>query len=364
MSSLSTDSDNDNGVYTLSAAPNAFLGKHNDVMDQIKSHSFSKKKPWPWSRRKNIFDPPTALDKFLDSPLQAIIQYVYAILLLLRGTPFKPPRNKPTIRVVCISDTHNNTTAIPNGDLLIHAGDLSNSGTVREIQAQLDWLDSLPHKEKIVIAGNHDSYFDPKSRKSKDKTAGRDLNFKSLRYLENKAITLEFKGGRKLNFYGAPDIPQCGGSSFAFQYQRDTPTWTNRIPRETDVLITHTPPRYHLDLNLGCSSLLQEIWRVRPRLHVFGHIHSGHGREAVFWDEGQLAYERLRGRSKAGIIRDVIPSSAWVDALKVVWYGVKGILWQRLMVGPAGGNGGLMINAALVYQSTTDLGNPVEVVEL
>jgi hypothetical protein len=70
------------------------------------------------------------------------------------------------------------------------------------------------------------------------------------------------------------------------------------------------------------------------------------------------------GRKKGGVILDIIPSMAWIDAIKVVWYGIKGVLWQRLMVGPGGGNGGMMINAALVYQSTTDVGNPVEVIEL
>jgi len=233
---------------------------------------------------------------------------------------------------------------------------------VKEIQAQLDWLASLPHKEKIVIAGNHDSYFDPKSRKEEDQ--GLKLNFKSLHYLQNKGITLKFKGGRKLNFYGSPDIPECGGTDFAFQYGRHLSPWGNRIPRETDVLITHTPPRYHLDLDIGCASLLEEIWQVKPRLHVFGHVHSGHGREAVFWDQGQLAYEKLMGRKTGGILRDILPSTAWLDTIKVVWHGIRGILWQRLMVGPAGGNGGLMVNAALVYQSTTDVGNPVEIVEL
>jgi hypothetical protein len=70
------------------------------------------------------------------------------------------------------------------------------------------------------------------------------------------------------------------------------------------------------------------------------------------------------GRKKRGVVLDIIPSMAWIDAIKVVWYGIKGVLWQRLMVGPGGGNGGMMINAALVYQSTTDVGNPVEVIEL
>lgn len=65
-----------------------------------------------------------------------------------------------------------------------------------------------------------------------------------------------------------------------------------------------------------------------------------------------------------GILGDIIPSMAWVDAVRVLFYGVRGILWDRLMVGPGGGNGGLMVNAALVWQSTTDVGNPVEIVEL
>lgn len=317
---------------------------------------------WPWSRRKSIFDPPTAFDKIFDSPLRALISVIYSIFLSLRGPSFKSPRNKPPIKVVCISDTHTNTVSVPNGDVLIHAGDLANAGTVEEIQRQLDWLDALPHKEKIVIPGNHDSYFDPKSRKEVDK--GKTLNFRSLHYLQNKAITLRFKGGRKLNFYGAGDIPQCGGSDFAFQYQRGADPWSGRIPLETDVLITHTPPRYHLDLSLGCAGLLNEVWKVRPRLHVFGHIHSGRGRKSVFWDDGQRAYERLMGRKNGGLIADVVPSMAWIDALRIIWYGVKGLLWQRLMVGPGGGNGGVMVNAAVVYQSTTDVGHDAQIVVL
>jgi hypothetical protein len=169
------------------------------------------KSPWPWSRRANIWDPPTMLDLILDSPLRALISFLYGFLLSLRGSPFKPPRNKPKVRVVCISDTH--TPHIPNGDVLIHAGDLTNAGTVDEIQKQLDWLASLPHREKIFIAGNHDSYFDPRSRKEGDQ--GKRLNLRGCHYLQNKGIGLKFKGGRKLSFWGSPDIPKCGGSDFA-----------------------------------------------------------------------------------------------------------------------------------------------------
>jgi hypothetical protein len=152
--------------------------------------------------------------------------------------------------------------------------------------------------------------------------------------------------------------------SIRFQYRRDLPPWQNRIPLETDVLITHAPPRYHMDLNVGCAGLLKEIWLVKPRLHVFGHVHSGHGQEPVFWDEGQAAFERLMDRKKGGVVADILPSMAWIDASKVIWFGIKGFFWQRLMVGPAGANGGLLVNAAVVWQSTTDVGNPVEIVEL
>nr|POE83375.1 putative rhamnogalacturonate lyase c [Quercus suber] len=64
------------------------------------------------------------------------------------------------ITVVCISDTHNMTPELPPGDLLIHAGDLTQGGTAAELQTQLDWLDAQPHRHKVVIAGNHDIVLD------------------------------------------------------------------------------------------------------------------------------------------------------------------------------------------------------------
>jgi hypothetical protein len=83
----------------------------------------------------------------------------------------------------------------------------------------------------------------------------------------------------------------------------------------------------------------------------------------VFWDEGQAAYERVVGR-KGGVVADLIPSAAWIDVAKVVWYGVNGVLWQWLMVGSKGANGGILVNAALAYQSTSNIGNAPEIVEL
>lgn len=119
------------------------------------------------------------------------------------------------MRIVCISDAHDLTVPLPPGDLLVHAGDLTGDGDAEDIQAQLDWLDAQPHRHQVAVAGNHDSWFDPAARKAADHDAGAGLDFKSVRYLERSAVALEFDGGRTLNVYGAPDLPQCGGSSFA-----------------------------------------------------------------------------------------------------------------------------------------------------
>lgn len=67
-----------------------------------------------------------------------------------------------------------------------------------------------------------------------------------------------------------------------------------KIPEDTDILIIHGPPRAHLDsLSLGCVYLLQELWRVQPRLHVFGHVHEGAGTEWLQFDALQDMYERV-----------------------------------------------------------------------
>lgn len=165
-------------------------------------------------RRSNQWDRLTLLDHLLLSPLTFLTIKLYHLFLFLRGKPFHPPRNKPAIRVVCISDTHEQTVDIPPGDILIHAGDLTESGTAADIQKQLDWLKSQPHGVKIVIAGNHDSYFDPLSRTEKDTAAGVKLNLDGLQYLESSLTVHEIKG-RQISIFGVPDIPECGPKSFA-----------------------------------------------------------------------------------------------------------------------------------------------------
>ncbi|EPE24184.1 Metallo-dependent phosphatase [Glarea lozoyensis ATCC 20868] len=321
-----------------------------------------RKTTFTLSRRNSQWDPPTLLDALLTSPLLTLLTYLHTLIQHFRSPPFTP--SHPPIRLTCISDTHTNTISVEPGDVLIHAGDLTNQGTVAEIQAQIDWLASLPHKAKIVIAGNHDSYLDVRSRRAED--AGKKLDWKGIRYLENESLTVEFKAqGRKLEFWGGPEIPACGGKDFAFQYPRtSSPSqWESRIPPTTDILITHTPPLHHLDLSLGCASLLARLWTIRPKVHIFGHVHSGHGREVLYWDEAQAAMERLKGRGKVGLWGDLTDVRAWVDAVRVLVYGVRGVVWERVMQGGRG-RGTLAVNAAVVYQSTTDVGRGAQVVDV
>jgi hypothetical protein len=92
-------------------------------------------------------------------PALFLIQWLYNHQALAE-TP-SLPSHAPPIRVVCLSDTHNETPHVPDGDILIHAGDLTQNGTFTELQAQLSWLAKLPHQYKIVIAGNYDLLLDP-----------------------------------------------------------------------------------------------------------------------------------------------------------------------------------------------------------
>ena len=120
-------------------------------------------------------------------------------------------RRSPSVRVICIADTHNATPWVPNGDVLIHAGDLTQFGTFDELQAQLNWLNSLPHQHKVVIAGNHDVLFDdafiekfphraPLAKEGKGK---QDLDWRDTKYLQDTSVMLT-GNGYKLKVFGSP----------------------------------------------------------------------------------------------------------------------------------------------------------------
>ncbi|KAH8197117.1 hypothetical protein TruAng_008722 [Truncatella angustata] len=326
-------------------------------------------------RRPSEWDSLTLVDHLLNSPLEALTLWIYWTVVWIRGNPIRPPRDKNPIRIVCLSDTHDGIVdPVPEGDLLIHAGDLTNSGTATAIQKQIDWLAGLGHRHKVLIGGNHDCQLD-KSWRYRDEKAIIDL--KDIKLLDSETkktgepITLRFDDGRKLTLWGSSILPRCGpDTDNAFMYDANSNPWDGLIPQGVDVLVTHTPPAYHLDLAIGCPSLLKEIWRVKPKLHVFGHIHCGRGTQPVYWDDCQRAYERLQQRQPWIIgqlpkqlnkllpraTMDFVPSYRWIDAAKVLVYGFKSLIWHFLWQGGRGsGSEGLMVNAGCQDQNNERL---------
>ncbi len=175
------------------------------------------------------------------------------------------------MRLVCISDTHSQheRLVLPEGDVLIHAGDATRRGTERELRAFNDWLGTLPHRHKIVIAGNHDFGFQERSG-----AAGWMTN---ARYLQDRGVVLD-----GVRFYGSPWQPWFHDWAFNLPRGAALDAVWERIPEGTDVLVTHSPPFGTLDAtvhgeHVGCEALAAHVTRLQPRVHVFGHIHEGYG---------------------------------------------------------------------------------------
>jgi len=175
--------------------------------------------------------------------------------------------------VVAISDTHGyhrELTQIPEGDLLIHAGDLTLSGRLAEVDDFDRWLGTLPHPHKVVIAGNHDWCFEQEPSEAR-------ARIRNAVYLEDEGVELA-----GLRIHGSPWQPWF--LDWAFNLHRGSriaARWA-MIPEKTDILVTHGPPHGIGDLtfsghHVGCEDLLDRIRQIRPRLHVFGHIHEAAG---------------------------------------------------------------------------------------
>lgn len=181
------------------------------------------------------------------------------------------------MKIVCASDTHglHREIDIPHGDILIHAGDLTAYGKENELHEVNAWLEAMPHKHKVVIAGNHDFCFE-KMRKVSEGI------LTAATYLHNSSTIIE-----GLKFYGSPFQPWFYNWAFNLPRRGDAlkANW-ELIPDDTDILITHGPPWGILDTNYrgdhcGCELLETRVKQVKPKLHVFGHIHQGHGQTVI-----------------------------------------------------------------------------------
>ncbi|KAI0641437.1 Metallo-dependent phosphatase [Trametes meyenii] len=276
----------------------------------------------------------------------------YVTLLDVQQLDKQDRRVDSPIRVVCISDTHNaheRVPPLPPGDILIYAGDLTNSGSETELREALQWLSGAPHKYKLFIAGNHDTVLAHPTKRDRILAAYPDLI-----YLEDSSTTLVVNG-RTITVYGSPYTPRHG--SGVFQYPRggksSGPLGRQRdIPPSTDILITHGPPRYHLDSRgYGCVELGARLWDLRPRLHVFGHIHAGRGVSRMTYKPIQRKYE------------DVCAGTAgWVAVMQIVLDAIYARLGQRTLFQPQKDT--VLVNAASLGGIKDDLVRGAIIVDL
>lgn len=185
------------------------------------------------------------------------------------------------MKLVLLSDTHtmHREVKVPEGDVLIHAGDLTYTGRISQFEDALAWLAALPHKHKVVIAGNHDfgalEFF--KGDRQKDGHLRRDLG---IHFLHDTGCSID-----GVKFWGSPYTPRFGLWAYMAERGDEIKEHWDLIPDDTNVLVTHGPLCGFLDTahpdgpNLGCEDLHEAVFDcVHPKVHVFGHIHGGYGK--------------------------------------------------------------------------------------
>lgn len=183
------------------------------------------------------------------------------------------------MKIVFISDTHGQHRKLknlPKADLIIHGGDVSKLGKAHEVEYFIYWFLRLDYAHKIFIAGNHDFYFEDYSRDFIQKKLTSNCH-----YLCDSGVEIE---GVKI--WGSPVTPTF--FNWAFNVDRGKPIqkYWNMIPSNTDILVTHGPVGGILDrttsnINAGCEDLLKTVTKVKPKFHLFGHIHEAYGKEKV-----------------------------------------------------------------------------------
>lgn len=208
------------------------------------------------------------------------------------------------MRFVCLSDTHklHEKVQVPDGDVLVFAGDMCGRGGIESVRRFRDWFLSHPHSTKIVVAGNHDFAFESNYDEAKQLFT----SYSGVYYLQDASIMVN-----RFLIYGSPWQPEF--FNWAFNLPRGEllrQKWEN-ISSETDILITHGPPFGIMDRNeygdsCGCKDLSHRISELKDlKLHIFGHIHEGYGIEKkgkVTYVNASVCNERYQPINKVQVI--------------------------------------------------------------
>lgn len=190
------------------------------------------------------------------------------------------------MQLVILSDSHglHEKIRVPDGDTLIHCGDLTDDIGRAALREFLVWFNALPHANKIFIAGNHDMAFEKWP----------DLTQAMVKEIAPNCIYLQDSGCEidGVKFWGSPYQPAFCNWAFNLPRGPELKRHWDMIPDDTDVLITHCPPFGILDVSgfdnekLGCRDLYEAVLRVEPQVHCFGHIHHSYGTTKLVHDDG------------------------------------------------------------------------------
>lgn len=215
------------------------------------------------------------------------------------------------MRICFISDTHRHhrQVSIPDADVLIHCGDMSNIGELDVMKDFSDWMHDLPISHKICIAGNHEVGL--------QNGVYRDhilfmLKEASVTYLQNSEVVID-----GVKFYGSPFTPVFNNWDFQKNRGKELKENWQNIPDDTNVLITHGPPYKTLDLvdnalsrdpHQGCEELRKRIKSLKNlKAHGFGHIHLGYSQQpfiknGVQFVNAAICTEQYRPTNKPVVI--------------------------------------------------------------
>ncbi len=188
------------------------------------------------------------------------------------------------MKIILISDTHGKHHQIPEKyienadgsiDMIMHAGDISSIGSKTQVRDFFDWYATLPFKYKVVIAGNHDYFFEQAPEYEIEEFL---KEYPDIIYLNDANIEIE-----GLKIHGSPITPYF--NNWAFNRIGDTikPHW-DLIPTDTNILLIHGPVKGYLDtlkrngLHVGCPYLLDKISELTDLSFLaHGHIHERYG---------------------------------------------------------------------------------------
>lgn len=208
------------------------------------------------------------------------------------------------MKLVCISDTHLRNFSIPKGDFLIHAGDLTFDGSLRQVIEGFKKLETSTQghefKGKYFLPGNHDWAF---YNKDTGKAIAEEYGWKVI---DNDLSTLQLE--KNLLLFGSAIQPEFCNWAFNEPDHMREQFW-ERSPA-CDILTVHSPAYGLLDSledgpNVGCKYIRKYIDRVKPKLVICGHIHHSYGQmdyEGIKIVNASICDERYKPSNKPIII--------------------------------------------------------------